>query len=199
MTRIARRTTRHFLVDFSISNGGRIYAVHRPQLNSPCRDQAEGLPLVIRRLGKRLGNSQVCLKHKKSIAQAAELLYYGSMLGRDKFYSSTTDGTFEQHGATTAFGKLLRTTEAKRILEGLNSHLAEFEQRDTEVRQIEDRIARITAAQRLHLDFMISFGVDARDREAFREVLEKTVNDGRLTPPEMRTIAKSRSMVHEYQ
>lgn len=120
------------------------------------------------------------------------------MLGQDKFYSSTSARTFEQHAATTETGKLLRATEAKRILEALSIHLAEFEQRDREVRQIEDRIARITAAQRLHLDFMVSFGVDARDREAFRRVLEETVRDGRLTPPEVRTIAKSRSMVQEY-
>ena len=121
------------------------------------------------------------------------------MLGQDKFYSAINEGTFEKHDATTAYGKLLRAKEARRILEGLNSHLAEFEQRDAEVRQIEDRIARISAAQRLHLDFMVSFGIEARDREAFREVLEETADDGWLTPPEIRTIAKSRAMVQEYQ
>ena len=121
------------------------------------------------------------------------------MLGQDRFYSSVGASTFEQHAANTEVGKILRSAEARRILESLNSHLPEFEQRDNEIRQIEDRIARISAAQRLQLDFMVSFGIDARDREAFREVLEETVRDGRLTPAEIRIIAKSRSMVKEYQ
>lgn len=121
------------------------------------------------------------------------------MLGKDKFYSSIKADTFEEHNAKTEVGKLLRSTEARRILEALNGHTAEFEQRDKEVRQIRERIDRISAAQRLHLDFMVSFGVEARDRQAFREVLEETVDNGQLTPSEIRTIAKSRAMVQEYQ
>lgn len=121
------------------------------------------------------------------------------MLGKDKFYSSIGTRTFEKHGANTEVGKLLRSAEAQRILNSLDEHMAEFEQRDSEVRQIQDRISRISAAQRLHLDFMVSFGIDARDRDAFREVLQETVRDGRMTPPEIRIIAKSRSMVQEYQ
>ena len=121
------------------------------------------------------------------------------MLGKDKFYSSIKADTFEEHNAKTEVGKVLRSTEARRILEALNGHSAEFEQRDKEVRQIRERIDRITAAQRLHLDFMVSFGIDARDREAFREVLEETVEHGRLTPSEIRILAKSRSMTKEYQ
>jgi hypothetical protein len=90
-------------------------------------------------------------------------------------------------------GRLLRSSNAKRLLQAMQHQEAIIAQRQQEVEAIEDRIQRINEQHRLEMQYLMAFGVIASHRQEFQRILEEVIVNGGMRLQAAADLAYARS------
>ncbi len=112
-----------------------------------------------------------------------------------------SSGTFEdfevsftgKYRIDVPMGRLLRSSNAKRLLQAMQQQEEMIAQRQQEVEAVEDRLQRINEQHRLEMQYLMDFGVIASHRQEFQRILEEIIVNGGMRLQAAADLAYARS------
>ena len=138
-----------------------------------------------------------CLCNKNSIAQVNKHCYYRNVLGKERF-TGTSDDQLNQYPIDHHLGKAIRQSDAIKLQQAMEKVEGEVKRREALAEQCSNRIDRITEIHRLNMDYLISFGIWAEDREQLTQILKEVEQHGGLSLEQATALANARAQ-HERQ
>ena len=112
-----------------------------------------------------------------------------------------SSGTFEDfevsftgnYRVDEPMGRLLRSSNAKRLIQAMQRQEANISQRQQEIEGVEDRLQRINEQHRLDMQYLMNFGVVASHRQEFQRILEEVIVNGGMRLQAAADLAYARS------
>ena len=112
-----------------------------------------------------------------------------------------TSGTFDnfevsftgKYRIDEPMGRLLRSSNAKRLLQAMQQQEAIIAQRQQEIEGVKDRLQRINEQHRLDMQYLMNFGVIASHRQEFQRILEEVIGNGGMRLQAAADLAYARS------
>ena len=112
-----------------------------------------------------------------------------------------SSGTFEdfevsftgKYRVDEPMGRLLRSSNAKRLLQAMQQQEAMIAHRQQGIEAVEDRLQRINEQHRLEMQYLMDFGVIASHRQEFQRILEEVIVNGGLRLQAAADLAYARS------
>jgi hypothetical protein len=144
-------------------------------------------------------NIKLILRNKNSLAQVCEQAYCKTMLGKERIFTGMNDEFLNNHGANTELGRIIRSADAKRVLEEMQVYEESVQSRERAALECQNRIDAMLEQHRLSAEYLISFGVSVEHRNELRRVLDEVSRTGGLSLKSAIEFANARAAAGDLQ
>ena len=122
----------------------------------------------------RIAKAQALPSHIFHIAQVHKQAYSIEVAEQSHPLDGMKPEWLDEYNASTEMGRLLRQADAKRHLAKLDAAEAKIRQQENSDAAIANECKRISADCDTAINFLLTYGIDSKDREHFRQVLQKS-------------------------